>query len=377
VRSTSVTHSKQNFSGQTILITGAGGCIGSALAKRISACDPSLLLLLDHSEQNLYEIHSELSGGKQFSIPQPFALASERVGYLPILGDISDEALLDEIFERYRPDAVYHAAAFKHVPLMETNPIAVIGNNVLGTWRLANAALRHGVPRLLMISTDKAVNPSSVMGAAKRVAELILLDLSTARTRMSSLRLGNVLGSHGSVVPLLQQQIAAGGPMTITHPEARRYFVPLDDAVKLILAAGGLAEDGCILVPELAEPVKILDLAKRMAHDAGHRNGEIEVVFTGLRPGDKLSEQLISATETESVEPTSAPRLRRVRGSKPSSNQLDPAIRKIREGVASRNVRTLLDALCSLVPEYEPGETVLSLSAGPDRPVHCEPAAFG
>ena len=334
-------------SGKTVLITGAGGCIGSALAKSIASSDPKLVILLDHSEQNLYEVHTDLlsSGGP--------------ARHVPILGDICDDALLNETLEKYRPDAIYHAAAFKHVPLMETNPIAVIRNNALGTWTLANAALRHGVQRLIMISTDKAVNPRSVMGAAKRVAELVLLRLSNARTRMSALRLGNVLGSHGSVVPLFKQQIEHGGPLTVTHPESCRYFVSLRDTVDLILAAAALNEDAAIFVPELGQPLKILDLANDLIRQVGFHEGEIAIVFTGLRPGDKLSEDLLSASEW--LEPTGDPKLQTVRSNPVSPYVLDSALQAISEGVRSRSVAALVDTLCSVVPEYQPSEMLLGL----------------
>jgi FlaA1/EpsC-like NDP-sugar epimerase len=335
--------------GKTVLITGAGGCIGSALARSVVGSGAKLVLLLDHSEQNLYEIDSELSAGGSSS-------------HVPILGDISDEALLDEILEKHRPDTIFHAAAFKHVPLMEVNPLAVIRNNVLGTWSLAKTALRHGVRQLIMISTDKAVNPRSVMGAAKRVAELVLLRLSTQATRMSGLRLGNVLGSNGSVVPLFQEQIARGGPVTVTHAEARRYFVSLPETVELILAAAGLNEDAGILIPELGAPVGIVELANRLIREAGWRPGEIEIVYTGLRPGDKLTEDLISAAEW--LEPTSDARLRKINGPRPSAEHLDSAMEIISEGARGRNLAPLIETLCELVPEYQPSETVLALVNG-------------
>ena len=335
--------------GKTVLITGAGGCIGSALARSVVGSGAKLVLLLDHSEQNLYEIDSELSAGGSSS-------------YVPILGDISDEVLLDELLEKHRPDTIFHAAAFKHVPLMEVNPLAVIRNNVLGTWSLAKTALRHGVRQLIMISTDKAVNPRSVMGAAKRVAELVLLRLSTQATRMSGLRLGNVLGSNGSVVPLFQEQIARGGPVTVTHPEARRYFVSLRDTVDLILAAAALNEDAGILIPELGAPVGIVELANRLILEAGWRPGEIEIVYTGLRPGDKLAEDLISAAEW--LEPTGDGRLRKINGPGPSPKHLDSAMEVISEGARGRNRAPLIETLCELVPEYQPSETVLALVNG-------------
>jgi FlaA1/EpsC-like NDP-sugar epimerase len=340
-------------SGKTILITGAGGCIGSALAKRILESDAALVLLLDLSEQNLYEIHTELSDAR----------ASSR--HVPILGDISDQALLDEILE-HRPSIIFHAAAFKHVPLMESNPIAVVRNNILGTQTLANAALRHNIPHLLMISTDKAVSPRSIMGAAKRVAELLLLHLATPRTRMTALRLGNVLGSHGSVVPLFHQQIARGGPLTVTHPDSRRYFLSLDDTVELILATAALrheatsdAEPSAIFVPELGAPMTILELAHRLVRESGRAPDEIPVQFTGLRPGDKLTEQLISANEI--LVPTANSRLGKITGPLPRPEQLDSAIDAISKGVRSRNLPELLDALSTLLPDYEPSEALQSL----------------
>jgi len=333
--------------GQTVLITGAGGCIGSALAKAIVNSGTGLVVLLDHSEQNLYEIHMELNAGTSGAL------------HVPILGDILDHALLDEILEKHRPDTVYHAAAFKHVPLMEENPIAVIRNNVLGTLALAKAALRNDVARLLMISTDKAVNPHSAMGAAKRVAELVLLRFGSSRTRMSALRLGNVKGSHGSVLPLFQQQLERGGPLTVTHPESRRYFLSLPETVDLILAAAALGEDAGILVPELGEPVKIVDLAKQVIQEAG-RDGaaQTEIVFTALRPGDKLSEELVSARER--TEPTGDSRLWRVKSAPIAPDALDSAVQAISEGVRLRNLAILLEALCGIVPEYQPSQTLLS-----------------
>jgi FlaA1/EpsC-like NDP-sugar epimerase len=341
-------------SGKTILITGAGGCIGSALAKRIMESDPALVLLLDLSEQNLYEIHTELTASRASS------------PHVPILGDISDQALLDEILDQHRPAIIFHAAAFKHVPLMESTPIAVVRNNILGTQTLANAALRHNIPHLLMISTDKAVNPRSVMGAAKRVAELLLLRLATPRTRMTALRLGNVLGSHGSVVPLFHQQIAHGGPLTVTHPDSRRYFLSLDDTVELILATAALrheatsdAEPSAIFVPELGAPMTILELAHRLVRESGRAPGEIPVQFTGLRPGDKLTEQLISANEI--LVPTANSRLGKITDPLPRPEQLDSAIDAISKAVRSRNLPELLDALGTLLPDYEPSETLQSL----------------
>jgi FlaA1/EpsC-like NDP-sugar epimerase len=338
--------------GKTILVTGAGGCIGSALVQALASSNPRFLILLDHSEQNLYEINLQLA-------------ASAKSSYAAILGDILDAPLMTEIFERYRPQTIYHAAAFKHVPLMEANPLAVVRNNALGTWELAKTAARFGAERLLMISTDKAVNPRSIMGASKRVAELALLRLGDsktgiAKTKMNSVRLGNVLGSRGSVGPLFQQQIQRGGPVTVTHAEASRYFLMLSETVELIMAAAAIDDSGSIFIPKMCEPVKILDFATRMIREAGletHR--DIEIVLTGLRPGDKLEEELVYASEA--LQPASDERLFRAVSSTCDAQVLDGALRDISECVRERNLTALIAALCNLVPEYKPSETLLSL----------------
>jgi FlaA1/EpsC-like NDP-sugar epimerase len=361
-------------SGEIILITGAGGCIGSALVRSVVTSGAKLVVLVDHSEQNLYEIHSELT-----------SVAGPAVN-VPILGDISDKALLDELLEKYRPDTIFHAAAFKHVPLMEANPIAVIRNNVVGTWTLANAALQHGVRKLLMISTDKAANPRSVMGAAKRVAELTLLCLSSAKTRMSALRLVNVVGSSGSVVPLFQQQIERGGPVTVTHQDCQRYFLSLPETIDLILAAAALNETGArsmpergasagalravvapgswgaLFAPELSAPVKIVDLAESLIREAGPQAAATQIVFTGLRPGDKLNEDLISTAEW--FEPTTNAKLRKINGPQPSPKILDTAIQLIAEEVSRRNLAPLVEILCELVPDYQPSEALRATLQG-------------
>ena len=216
------------ISGGKILLTGAGGSIGSALAKTIVGLDPRLLILLDHSERNLYQIDMDLRATPDHDV------------HLPILGDISDRALLVKIFEHHQPDIIIHTAAFKHVPLTERNPISAVRNNALGTNVLAEASQMHGVARLIMVSTDKAVNPISIMGASKRVAELALLRWTNSNSQMRALRLGNVLGSEGSVGPAFQRQIAAGGPVTVTHPNVSRYFLAIGEAVELILLAASL-----------------------------------------------------------------------------------------------------------------------------------------
>src|SRR5277367_2154196 len=242
--------------GRSVLLTGAGGSLGSALAKAIIQLEPRQLILLDHSERNLHEIDSELTA------VLPSVLLTS------VLGDICDVGLLSEIFDRYRPEVVYHAAAFKHVPLMENNPFAAVRNNALGTASLARIAQAEGVANIVMVSTDKAVNPISVMGASKRVAELALLSLNNPRNRMSAVRLANVLGSQGSVVPRFLTQISQGGPVTVTHPDVSRYFVTIGEAVELILLASRLEKSGGIFVPQVGGPVRILDIATELIRDS-------------------------------------------------------------------------------------------------------------
>ena len=331
--------------GKTILLTGAGGYIGCALTEALALTHPRFLILLDHSEQNLYEVSMRLA-------------AAGMANYSAILGDILDKPLLREIFERYHPEAIYHAAAFKHVPLMESNPIAVVRNNAIATWELAKAAIQFDAERLLMISTDKAVNPRSIMGASKRIAELALIGMRGSKTKMNAVRLANVLGSPGSVGALFQQQIEDGGPVTVTHPEASRYFLTLDKAVDLVLAATALDESGSIFVPRMKEPVKILAFAKRMIHDVSPQTSrEIEIVFIGLRPGDKLEEEFVS--ETEILTATGDERLHRVEGLPMDSEALDASLSRISESVRERNLAALLAEISRLIPEYKPSETLL------------------
>lgn len=329
----------------TVLVTGAGGSIASALLRKIAAHSPQLLVLLDHSEQNLYQIESDLTLNG-FAIP-----------FVSVLGDICNEALLSEIFGRYRPHIVYHAAAFKHVPLMERNPIAAIQNNVFGTNVLAQAARQHRVEMLTMVSTDKAVNPRSIMGASKRLAELALVRWSCEDSRMRSVRLGNVYGTEGSAVKLFAQQILAGGPVTVTHADAMRYFLTLEEAVDLIVLASELP-DARILIPDLGEPVRILDLARRMIEEAGFvMDKGIRITFTGLRPGDKMTENLVSASEF--VESTDDPRLSNVKSTEMLPEKFDALMTILANAVECRDLFAILETLRCMVPEYEPSESLL------------------
>ena len=332
--------------GEKVLVTGAGGCIGSALAHRLAKSDAQYLILLDRSEHELYEIDLALDH------------ADGGVPHIAIVGDICDAALLEEVLEEHRPTTIYHAAAFKHVPMMEKNPLAAIRNNVFGTLALVRAAHKYKAVQLVMVSTDKAVNPRSVMGVSKRIAELILQRWNSTSTRMKAVRLGNVLGSRGSVVPLFMKQIARGGPVTVAHPDVRRYFVSLSEAVDIICAVGD-QQNGGMFLAQVGKPVKIVDLARQLIDDAGFAPAkEIPIDFTELRPGEKLDEEMLFANET--AEPTGDERIRRVQGPQVDVAQFDADIAELQKSVERSDLSASLEMLVRIVPEYEPSKLLLA-----------------
>jgi FlaA1/EpsC-like NDP-sugar epimerase/lipopolysaccharide/colanic/teichoic acid biosynthesis glycosyltransferase len=273
--------------GVRVLVTGAGGSIGSELARQVAEFGPSELVLVDHAENGLYYVHHEL------------AAQHPGLPLHPVVADIQDSDGIELAFQRFRPHVVFHAAAHKHVPLLEASPREAVLNNIVGTRHLVQAADRHGVSKFVLISTDKAVNPTSVMGASKRVCEMLLQSRSQhSRTAFVAVRFGNVLGSDGSVIPLFRRQLDRGGPITVTHPEARRYFMTIPEAVRLVLQAGAIGHGGEVLLLDMGEQVRIIDLARQLIRLAGMREGEdVDIVFTGLRPGEKLYEELHSAGE--------------------------------------------------------------------------------
>ena len=287
------------ISGERVLITGGGGSIGSELARQIASLSPANLILLGKGENSVYEIEQELLQTNRF---QPSC----------IIADVRDKASMEAAFEKFRPTVVFHAAAHKHVPLMQGNPIEAIRNNILGTWQTADLAIKYGAKRFINVSTDKAVKPSSVMGATKRVGEMIVTSMGRrSETEFAIVRFGNVMGSRGSLIPLLKAQIKRGGPVRVTHPEMTRYFMTIPEAVQLILQAGAIGERGEIFILDMGDPIKILDLAMDLIRLHGLVPGEdIEVQFTGVRPGEKLYEELLYDTETLSK--TSHPKIRMV-----------------------------------------------------------------
>ncbi len=276
-----------HVSGKVILVTGGGGSIGSELCRQIAAHHPKQLIILDIYENNAYDIQQELLR----KYPE--------LNLAVLIASVRNEERIDSIFETYRPNIVYHAAAHKHVPLMEDSPHEAIKNNVFGTYKVAQAADRYGTDKFVLISTDKAVNPTNIMGASKRLCEMLIQTMNcSSRTNYVAVRFGNVLGSNGSVIPLFKKQIAEGGPVTVTHPDIIRYFMTIPEAVSLVLQAGAYAKGGEIFVLDMGEPVKILDLATNLIKLSGYRVGEdIEIKFTGLRPGEKMYEELLMNEE--------------------------------------------------------------------------------
>jgi FlaA1/EpsC-like NDP-sugar epimerase len=341
---------------KTVLITGSGGSIGSELCRQILRCHPAKIILIGHGENSVFNIQQELEkliqilknnhkSATDVNIPQIYTF----------IADIRVQSRLEHAFERFKPDVIFHAAAHKHVPLMELNPAEAITNNVMGTRNLLQVALQYNVEHFVMISTDKAVNPTNVMGASKRVAEMLVLQAAKESGKSYvAVRFGNVLGSRGSVVPTFQKQILAGGPITVTHPDICRYFMTIPEAVQLVLQASVLGRSGEVLMLNMGEPVKIVDLAKELIHLSGYEvNKDIDIVFTGLRPGEKLFEELF--IEGEEYEKTEHEKLLVVKNaSRIIPNYLDITVEKLL-GVASRNdTDSIILLLSQLVAGYKP-----------------------
>jgi FlaA1/EpsC-like NDP-sugar epimerase len=359
----------RNLANQTVMVTGAGGSIGSELCRQIVRERPATLLLVDHSEYALYSIHQELLALKDKGLHNCTLVA--------LLTSVGAADRLDAIFRAHRPSSVYHAAAYKHVPMVESNPGEGVLNNVFGTLNVVRLALTHGAKHLVLVSTDKAVRPTNIMGASKRIAEQILQAVSAANqmpfadsdhkesnppwlctTRLSIVRFGNVLGSSGSVIPLFRQQIASGGPITVTHPEVTRYFMTIYEAAQLVLQAGAMAEGGDLFLLDMGAPIRIEQLARRMValsgltvRDDSHPNGDIKILFTGLRPGEKLYEELLISDNPLG---TQHPRILRAREEYKPWPALAKLLEQLQNSAKANDAAALKQVLRELVPGYAP-----------------------
>ncbi len=350
---------------KVVLITGAGGSIGSELCRQIAACRPHTLLLVENSEFALYQIHHELTalvGGQADPLDAEDGeeLAAMAVRLVPLLASVQDEARMAQIMQTWRPHAVYHAAAYKHVPLVEHNPVQGLRNNVWGTLTCALAARAAGVSHFVLISTDKAVRPTNIMGASKRMAEMVLQALAAEPgvTTFSMVRFGNVLGSSGSVVPLFRRQIKDGGPITLTHPDITRYFMTIPEAAQLVIQAGAMAQGGDVFVLDMGQPVRIMDLAQRMVELSGlqvkneqNPTGDIEIETTGLRPGEKLFEELLIGDDTQ---PTQHPRILRAREAFQPWREFELTLQELDHALSAQDVPAARALLAASVHGYQP-----------------------
>ncbi|MDR3021038.1 MAG: polysaccharide biosynthesis protein, partial [Treponema sp.] len=340
---------KQSLSyvrGKRVLVTGAGGSIGSELCRQLLSGGVSRLYILGHGENSIYQIDRELRLLQEEGV-------GEKANIVPVIGDLKDANYIDYILRQLKADALFHTAAYKHVPMMEENPVAAIENNVLGTDNLINAALKHGIKRFVHISTDKAVAPVSVYGASKFICEQLVLNASKKNgANFVVVRFGNVLGSRGSIVPLFQQQIEKGGPVTVTHPEARRFFMTISEACSLVLKAGGIGENGSLYLLDMGEPVRIRDLAEQLIRFQGYEvESDIKIDYIGLRPGERLDELLYSTDELP-VE-TGHSRILQIKRETPIDINIEKLLSDLRSVCLFdpdfkeryRNTKTLLDIL--------------------------------
>ncbi len=341
VIATNLARVRSNTEGHVILVTGAAGSIGSELSRQLALLGPAHLVLFERSESDLHDLEMML---RQL---QP------NVTLTALVGDILDPADLASAFERYRPSRVYHAAAYKHVVLMERHVVSAVRNNVLGTYNVALAAQQYGVERLVLISSDKAVRPTSLMGATKRAAERLVLSMGGGATQFTAVRFGNVLGSRGSVVPIFKRQIEMGGPVTVTHPEVVRYFMTIPEAVQLVLEASAASLGGDIFHLDMGDPVRIADLAENMIRLSGFEPGrDIEIKFVGLRPGEKLYEELL--VDGEDVQPTEHPQVRVVRAV--DASLAGGWIDEVTRAADLRDTSALVSLICTAVPDFTPSE---------------------
>lgn len=337
------------LSGQVVMVTGAAGSIGSELCRQIARFSPEAIIAYEINETALFFVEQEM----KLSFPD--------IPFYSCIGSIQNTNRLAEVFSRHHPTILYHAAAYKHVPLMEKHVIEAIDNNIFGTARLLSEAAKHGVENFVMVSTDKAVRPTSLMGVTKRVAELCVRSLHNHGMKCVSVRFGNVLGSNGSVIPIFKKQIARGGPVTVTHPDMRRYFMTIPEAVQLILQASTIGEENEILVLDMGEPVRILDLAERIIRLAGHRpHIDIPIAFSGMRPGEKLYEEL-HMTDEEMM-PTDHAKIKVFTGLGLAAEDLKQYLHRLRGYCERRTLPEILILLQEIVPDYTPSKEIIALS---------------
>ncbi len=351
-----VTLLAKRLASQVVLVTGAGGTIGGELCRQILREHPRTLLLLDHGEFGLYAIHRELERWRQAHAPT--------IELIPLLASVGNRHRLDTIIGHYQPSIIYHAAAYKHVPMLESNPSEGIINNVFGTLNVAQAAVAFKVENVVLVSTDKAVRPTNLMGASKRMAEMILQALANQQdvhgTCFSMVRFGNVLGSSGSVVPMFREQLETGGPLTVTHPEVTRYFMTIPEAAQLVLQAAAMASGGEVFLLDMGEPVKIVDLARRLVslaglrvRDASHPEGDIELSFIGLRPGEKLYEELLIV---DNPIPTSHARILKAREDYLEWSDLELLLQALQQAAINEDRQGIRRVLQSCVHGFQPGQ---------------------
>ncbi|GAB3898135.1 nucleoside-diphosphate sugar epimerase/dehydratase [Larkinella knui] len=341
---------------QVVMVTGAAGSIGSELVRQLLSHRPHTIVLVDQAESALFDL--------EFQLRQQFKTALDQIRLVIKIADVSNQVRMQHVFRDTRPTLVFHAAAYKHVPLMEEHPFEAVRVNVLGTQVMADLALEYDVQRFVMISTDKAVNPTNVMGATKRLAELYVQSLNHSdpllrRTRFMITRFGNVLGSNGSVVTVFRQQIQAGGPVTVTHPDIQRYFMTIPESCQLVLEAGAMGHGGEVFVFDMGEPVRIVDLARKMIRLSREQAGqEIKIVFTGLRPGEKLSEELLHAHER--TLPTHHPKIVIARVAAPHLEEIRFCLEQLRYQLAEGNDRALVSSIKRIIPEFISNNSVFS-----------------
>ena len=330
---------KSFLTGKTVIVTGGAGSIGSEICRQALCCGCGHLVIFDFSENGLYEIKNEL---KERYAPERFTT---------VLGTVRDIAKLESVFEKYKPDIVLHAAAHKHVPLMEENPIEAIKNNVFGTYNVIRASMANQVKKLILISTDKAVNTVNVMGATKRFAEILLQAYNGQQTVMAAVRFGNVLGSAGSVIPLFRKQIAQGGPVTVTHPDMKRYFMTIPEAVALVLQTGALTQNGGIFILDMGKPIRICDLASDLIKLSGLRpNKDIQIEYTGIRPGEKLFEEL--SFSSEDFDTTTHRKIFVCRGARPCVDKVEHDLEILRDLIRDENESAVSDTILNLIGSY-------------------------